>query len=232
MEAIILAGGKGTRLRTAVPDLPKPMAPIAGEPFLKYLLKYSERDGVTRFVLSVGYKSEAIVRVFGDDFNGIPIAYAVENTPMGTGGAIRLALAQCAEKEVFVLNGDTYFDADLRELARLHASRDADVSVALKEMVNFDRYGAIDTDDEGRITAFREKAYTVRGYINGGVYRIGRDIFDGFDLPESFSFEAFLTRNLNTLRSYGLPSSGNFIDIGVPEDYAAAGTLLPEWAPL
>ncbi|MDR2355790.1 MAG: nucleotidyltransferase family protein [Clostridiales Family XIII bacterium] len=231
MEAIILAGGRGTRLQSAVPDLPKPLAPIAGAPFLSYLLKYLERCKITCFVLSVGYGSEAIIRSFGDAFNGIPILYAPEDTPLGTGGAIRRALSECAESSVFVLNGDSYLGADLEALARLHALQNADISVALKEMSNFARYGAVDLKD-GRITAFREKARTARGYINGGVYRVKRDVFAGFDPPEKFSFEDFLAQNTGNLKLCGLPADGDFIDIGIPEDYAAAQSLLPRWVRL
>jgi D-glycero-alpha-D-manno-heptose 1-phosphate guanylyltransferase len=124
------------------------MAPIAGIPFLTYLLKYLQRCDISRFVLSTGYKSEAIIRYFGDDFDGIPVVYAVENTSLGTSGAIRLALSECAEENVFILNGDTYFDAGLRELAQLHTRQNADISVALKEMADFDRYGAIELRNE------------------------------------------------------------------------------------
>jgi D-glycero-alpha-D-manno-heptose 1-phosphate guanylyltransferase len=232
MEAIILAGGRGTRLQSAVPDLPKPMAPIAGAPFLSYLLKYLEQSGIARFVISVGYKREAIMQAFGNDFNGIPIAYAIEGAPLGTGGAIKLALQKCAEDEVFILNGDTYLEADLRELARLRASQNADISIALKEMADFDRYGSVELDSEGGIAAFREKEHTACGCINGGVYYMSRDVFSGFDLPEKFSFEDFLAQNLGKLKLCGLPSAGNFIDIGVPDDYEAAQTLLPKWVKL
>jgi D-glycero-alpha-D-manno-heptose 1-phosphate guanylyltransferase len=208
------------------------MALIAGAPFLRYLLKYLERSGIARFVVSVGYMREAIMRAFGDDFNGIPIAYAVEDAPLGTGGAIKLALSKCAGDEVFVLNGDTYLEANLGELARLRASQNADMSIALKEMADFDRYGSVELDSEGAISAFREKEHVACGCINGGVYCMGRDVFSGFDLPEKFSFEDFLAQNLGKLKLCGLPSAGNFIDIGVPDDYAAAQTLLPKWVKL
>jgi D-glycero-alpha-D-manno-heptose 1-phosphate guanylyltransferase len=230
-EAIILAGGRGTRLRSTVPDLPKPLAPIAGAPFLMYLLKHLERCGISRFVLSVGYRSEAIIRSLGDDFNGIPIAYVFERTPLGTGGAIGRALSECAENSVFVLNGDSYFGIDPNELARLHARQDADISVALKEMSDFERYGAIELEGE-RIRTFREKARTARGYINGGVYCVRRDVFAGFDLPKRFSFEAFLAQNTDRLKLCGLPLNADFIDIGIPEDYDAAQSLLPRWVRL
>jgi D-glycero-alpha-D-manno-heptose 1-phosphate guanylyltransferase len=182
--------------------------------------------------MSVGYMGETIVRAFGDDFKGVPITYAVENAPLGTGGAIRLALSECAEDNVLILNGDTYFDVNLDGLSRFHASKDADISVALREMTNFNRYGAVELDPGRRITAFREKERTSQGYINGGVYCMAHDVFAGLDLPEKFSFEDFLAQNLTRLKLFGMPAVGNFIDIGIPADYASAQTLLPEWVPV
>jgi len=120
METIILVGGFGTRLSHIVSDVPKPMIPVNGKPFLKYLFDYLLKNGVTYIILAVGYKSEIIQKYFGDDYKGISITYSVENTPLGTGGAIKKALDCCNEKYVFIVNGDTYFDVDLKQMKDFH----------------------------------------------------------------------------------------------------------------
>lgn len=231
MEAVVLAGGLGTRLQAVVSDLPKPMAPIDGVPFLTYLLRWITRNGVTRVILSVGWKAGAIKMAYGRDFGNVPIAYCGEDTPLGTGGAVRKSLTMCAEENVIVMNGDTFFDVDLRELISFHIGKSADVTIALKEMRSFDRYGAVEVAD-GAVTSFREKRYMSEGFINGGVYCVRRDLFERFILPERFSFEEFIAERVSGLRIRALPFSGSFIDIGVPEDYLSAQTLLPKWVSL
>jgi D-glycero-alpha-D-manno-heptose 1-phosphate guanylyltransferase len=229
MEAVILAGGKGMRLRPLVDDVPKPAAPVGGVPFIAYPLALLARNGIKRVIVSVGYMREKIIELIGKSFEGMQIMYSEEETPLGTGGAIRRALSICAEKNVIVMNGDTFFDVDLAELNKFHVEKKADTTVALKEMMNFDRYGAVKCDG-GLITAFHEKRQTERGYINGGIYCIRRNIFDSADLPENFSFEDdFLSRKIGDLKLCGLSFTGNFMDIGVPEDYLLARTLLPKW---
>ena len=217
MTAIILAGGMGTRLQSVVDYVPKPMAPINNRPFLEYLLKYLTLNGITKIILSVGYKGEMIKEYFGDGFQGIPIFYSFETTPLGTGGVIKLALEKYSDDNVFIINGDTFFDIDLRRLSDFHVDQNADITMSLKEIRDSDRYGIVEIND-GRVTSMREKEYTAQGYINGGIYCARRDIFDGFALPEKFSFEKFLTDGLSKLKICGFPSSSNFIDIGIPED--------------
>lgn len=228
MEAIILAGGKGTRLASVVSDVPKPMALINGNPFLTYLLRFLIKYNVTHIVLSVGYKGDCISSYFGAEYEGVQIRYCMEETPLGTGGAVKKAIHMCQSDNVLLLNGDTFFDVDLFALHDFHHMENADVSVALKEMVNSDRYGKVELARH-RITAFHEKQLVKHGYINGGIYFIKNDLFDRFHFSEKFSFEQFLQDNTGNLVIYGMPSDGNFIDIGIPKEFAAAQTLIPLW---
>jgi len=224
MEAVILAGGLGTRLRSVVSELPKCMAPVAGKPFLWHLLRYLSSHGVTRVVLSVGYLREVIFDWIDKNGAQFPFEYdyAIEEQPLGTGGGIRLALSKCREEQVLVFNGDTFFDVNIDELVKFHGRCGAPISLALKPMENFDRYGAVELDGS-YVTAFREKCPCATGVINGGVYCISRSLMDLSALPEKFSFEtAVLERLADARRVCGFPQQGYFIDIGIPEDYARA----------
>ena len=223
MEAIVLAGGLGTRLRGVIGEVPKCMAPVDGKPFLQYQLEWLSRFDVSHVVLSVGYLREQIVEFIKAREWPFDITFAVEKEPLGTGGGIRLALSKCRGKQVFVLNGDTFFNVDLDELTFT-----APVTLALKPMRNFERYGAVDLDGD-LVEAFREKAYCEEGLINGGVYAIDRSQLDMSLFPKKFSFEEEV---LEPLAAYGLVAGveqdGYFIDIGIPEDYARAQQELPE----
>jgi len=219
MEAIILAGGFGTRLKHVVLDVPKPMAPFNGKPFLKYLFDYLLKNGVTHIILAAGYKAEVIQKYFGDNYKGIGITYSVEDKPLGTGGAIKKALEFCNEDDVFILNGDTYFDVDLNEMKEFHAYKDSKLTVAIKPMSHFDRYGVVVIENY-MIKKFDEKKPTVHGKINGGTYLIKKTIFNSVD-EDSFSFEKGILES-GVVDIYAFESEGYFIDIGVPEDYYRA----------
>lgn len=221
-EAIVLAGGFGTRLQTVVKEVPKPMAPVAGKPFLQYILDYLITHKVAHVVLAVGYLRETIIDYFGDNYQSLSITYAVEENPLGTGGGILNACNQIKGDNVFVINGDTFFDVDLVELSAFHESNNALLTVALKKMEKFDRYGTVETDNEGRIIGFLEKKYLDEGLINGGIYCLNKHIFHP-ELPAAFSFEKeILEKEIVNRKIYGLRSEGYFIDIGIPEDYARA----------
>lgn len=222
MEAIVLAGGFGTRLRHIVSDVPKPMAPVCGKPFLRYILDDLAGKGVSRVILAVGYKKECIEDYFGGSYAGMELVYSPEDTPLLTGGAIKRAMGLCREESVFVINGDTFFDVDLSAMARAHASTGARLTIATKHLRSFDRYGAVETDETGRILAFREKCFRAEGDINGGVYLTEKA--DILAIPEeTFSFENdFMERRVGEGIMYAFPSAGYFIDIGIPEDYARA----------
>ena len=223
MEAIVLAGGLGTRLRGVIGDVPKCMAPVDGTPFLLYQLEWLSRFDISHVVLSVGYLREQIIDFVKAHEWPYAISFAVEKEPLGTGGGIRLALSKCKGKQVFVLNGDTFYNVDLNALTFT-----APVTLALKPMRDFDRYGAIDWDGD-LVNAFREKQHCDEGVINGGVYAIDRSQLDMSLFPKTFSFEREV---LEPLANYGLVAGvvqdGYFIDIGVPEDYARAQRELPE----
>jgi len=230
IPAIVLAGGLGTRLRSVISDLPKPMAPVNGKPFLHYIFLYLQKQGITDVVLSVGYKSEVIKEFFGDKYVGINIRYAVENEPLGTGGGIRQAMSMI-DSDAYVLNGDTFFDVDLTDLYEFYTKRSSDIALALKRMHHFDRYGTVEIGNQDRVLQFQEKRYKAEGLINGGVYVINKDLFKKVEemeetiLPQRFSFEKdILEKHLVPLRYQGKEFSGYFIDIGIPEDYDRAQT--------
>jgi D-glycero-alpha-D-manno-heptose 1-phosphate guanylyltransferase len=225
MQAIVLAGGLGTRLRGVVPDLPKPLAPVAGRPFLAIVLAQLRAQGFDSAVLSVGYRHELIRDAFGDQFDAMALRYAVEDRPLGTGGAIRLAARQCSEADVFVLNGDSYAEVDFAGMMAAHRRAGAALTVCAVEVADTGRYGRILVDD-GRIVGFAEKGVAGPGLINAGVYAMRRDLLQQPGLPEAFSFETdVLARRLDELRPGAWVARGRFVDIGVPEDYARAQSM-------
>lgn len=224
-EAIILAGGFGTRLKSVVNDLPKPMAPICNKPFLMYLLVHLKKQGFQKVVLSVGYKHEKIIEYFGNEYLGIKIFYAIENEPLGTGGAIAFALKLCENEQVAILNGDTFFEVNLAEMEKAHLQNGADLSIGIKKMQEFDRYGTIEYNSSYKLTAFLEKEYKTEGYINAGVYLIRKNFLNELHLPPKFSFEKEVMEahyKDKKFYVYEKDSHKYFIDIGIPDDYAKA----------
>ncbi len=225
MEAIVLAGGFGTRLKQVVPDLPKPMAPVAGRPFLEILLSTLARKGFTRVVLSLGFMAEKIIEHFGESYLGMDLVHEVESQPLGTGGAIRAAMARCATDHVFIFNGDTYLDIEVDELERLWQSGHHPV-IVVREVPDTARFGRVEMYD-GRINAFLEKGVSGSGLINAGCYVLPKEALDDFSLGQPFSIETeFFIKYLQRIRFDGFITHGRFIDIGVPEDYVLAQTEL------
>lgn len=224
-EAIILAGGLGTRLRQAVPDLPKCMAPVAGKPFLEHVAEWFYGQGVDHIIFSLGYMHEHI-----EDFlshRDWSYSIALEEEPLGTGGAIRLACSRTKEKDVLIGNGDTLFKANLPALSEFHFQQQAACSIALKPMTRFDRYGMVEIDKDGRIINFREKSFYEQGLINGGVYALNKEKFLTLSLAEKFSFERdYLEKYCVSEKMTGFIQDAYFIDIGIPEDYARASAEL------
>ena len=220
---IVLAGGLGTRLRGVVDNLPKCMAPVAGRPFLYYLLRYMERHRFTRVILALGYLHERVEQWISETEWSFRVDFSVEQTPLGTGGAIGQALKQVDGHRVFVLNGDTFFDADLDRMEQLHSMSHADITLVLKPMTNFSRYGVVVCGADHRIESFLEKQPREQGEINGGIYLLETSTVMK-TLPEGrFSFETdVLERQVSRLCMIGCPDDGYFIDIGIPEDYAKA----------
>ena len=222
-ECIILAGGLGTRLRSEVADLPKCMAPVAGKPFLHWVIAHLTAQKITSFVFSLGYMHEIIEEYIQLNHPQLKVKFSVENEPLGTGGAIKLALNKCEEENILIVNGDTLFETNNNELWEEHIKNNSACSLALKPMQNFERYGAVTINESKIITAFTEKKYMKEGLINGGVYLINRKTFTQLNLPEKFSFEKdFLEKYLHILIMIGVQDNGYFIDIGIPEDFKRA----------
>lgn len=227
MEAIVLAGGFGTRLRQVVADVPKPMAPIAGRPFLEILLGSLARKGFARVVLSLGFMAEKITDHFGTRFAGMDIAYVVEDTPLGTGGAIRLAFEACTQDHVFVFNGDTYLDLEVRSLEQ-HWQASRYPIVVGRQVPDTTRYGQLVVDC-GRITSFAEKGTARPGLINAGCYVLATDALARFPLNHPFSIEKdYLVPEVARAMVEVFETAGEFIDIGIPEDYLRAQRLLAD----
>ncbi|TKB69985.1 MAG: phosphohexose mutase [Nitrospira sp.] len=229
-SAVILAGGLGTRLRSAVPDLPKPMAPISGRPFLEYQLDYWISQGVSRFVLSVGYRHEAITAHFGARYKGVDLEYAIEEQPLGTGGAFLLAAEKTGLREPFLLlNGDTYFGVDWSVLNAYALEHDADWGLSLFRTSEQGRYMGIELSSEGRITSLKSGVEQGARLANGGVYWVHPRVLSGartFGEKLSLENDLFPGALAAGQRLFGIEFAGTFIDIGVPDDYHRAATLL------
>ncbi|MBS1566494.1 MAG: nucleotidyltransferase family protein [Bacteroidetes bacterium] len=238
-EAIILAGGLGTRLRSAVPDLPKCMAPVNGKPFIAWVIDYMIAQGVDKFIFSLGYKNEVIRQYLDTQYvypghqPAVSFSYVIEQEPLGTGGAIQSACRAATEENVLVLNGDTMYKVIPSELDAFHKAVAATCTLALKPMENFDRYGVVTLRNDMSVESFREKQYYEKGLINGGVYVLHAASFLSLGLPEKFSFEKdYLEKQLEAAAGkrsiYGFVQDAYFIDIGIPADYERAQQeLLP-----
>jgi D-glycero-alpha-D-manno-heptose 1-phosphate guanylyltransferase len=225
--AIILAGGLGTRLRSVVSDLPKCMAPVQDRPFIDYVIHYLLQYKVQHFIFSVGYKSEAIINHIQTNYPELHADFAIEASPLGTGGAIQLALSYVKEENTIIVNGDTIFEADLHTLSSVHLQHTSACTLALKPMKHFDRYGVVTIDNNFRVNGFQEKKYYEDGLINGGIYIVNKPAFVKHQFPEVFSFEKdFLETYIGQEKIIGYPFDAFFIDIGIPEDYERAQTLL------
>ena len=246
MEVVILCGGLGTRLRGVVSDLPKCLAPVGDQPFLGWLLGWLGRYPVSHVVFSVGYLKEQVKSFVEGRTWPFSYDFAEEDSPLGTGGAVRYALRFCREERVFVVNGDTFYPVDLSAMPS-----NAPVTLALKPLRDFDRYGAVSVQaGDGRsepamtngatviagltghlaITAFHEKRPCREGLINGGVYAIDRKRLDMSALPEKFSFEKEVLEPAAAAgKLAGWVSDAWFIDIGVPQDYTLAQWAVPAW---
>lgn len=226
-EAIILAGGLGTRLRSEVPELPKCMAPVNGRPFLHYVIQWLQQQGITRFVFALGYKHDYFLHFLNATLPENAYTISTEEEPLGTGGAVLHACKQVVTDTVLVTNGDTLFRGQVAALDQFHHSRSSACTLLLKPMQQFDRFGVVETDANGRITSFREKQYYEQGLINAGMFALDIPAFKAEALPLKFSFEKdylealYPHRNMN-----GLAQDAYFIDIGIPEDYRRAQTEL------
>lgn len=228
--AVILAGGLGTRLRSAVPDLPKPMADVRGKPFLEHLMSYWIGQGVTRFVISVGYKRESIISYFGQQYKRVPVEYVEEETPLGTGGGLLLA-ARRLNEPFLLLNGDTYFEIKLDALVNFHRSKGSKWSFTLFRANEAKRYGGVKLDSNDRIKALDSAKGNVGELANGGVYLLEPHVLKSgkFSIGQKYSLEDEVIPMLleSGVPFYGFESRGQFLDIGVPTDYFLAADTLP-----
>jgi D-glycero-alpha-D-manno-heptose 1-phosphate guanylyltransferase len=223
-EAIILAGGSGSRLKEVIADIPKSMAPINGRPFLEYQLDLLDRWGIRRVILSVGYMKEVIEKHFGGKYRELELVYAEEEEPLGTGGAILNSLQYAKGYSVFIMNGDTYFDVNMHRLDDFRRIKECDLCLAMRFEIDPSRFGLLEFDNNNRITHFYEKSEgPEEGYINGGLYVVRKDYLLRFGLPEKFSFEKdFLQKYYQTEAFYGMRCFSYFRDIGIPGDYEKA----------
>lgn len=223
-EAIILAGGYGTRLQSVIKDIPKPMAPIKGRPFLTYLLDNLAAENFNHIILSTGYLHEKIESFFGNHYKEMKISYAHEKEPLGTGGAIQYALSFCKSPNVIVLNGDTLFKVNLSQFIQFHKNKNTLLSIVLRNVEDVSRYGSVSINNKNQIIDFSEKQKNLgEGYINGGIYILQKELFNRYPQPQKFSFEKDILEKLYTQELfYGWVSKDYFLDIGIPEDYARA----------
>ena len=231
--AVILAGGLGTRLRSAVPELPKPMAPIKGRPFLEHQLDYWIKQGVSRFVLSVGYRHEVVIDHFGNRYKDAELDYVIEKTPLGTGGGFLLAAERINKNEAFLLlNGDTYFAVDLNALIEFARTTHASWCFSLFRTNEEGRYMGMDVTPQGQITSLKSGTGQPGRLANGGVYWVSPGaVPDGkFSAGDKVSLEddIFPAAMASGQRLFGVEFPGTFIDIGVPDDYCRASALLTQ----
>jgi D-glycero-alpha-D-manno-heptose 1-phosphate guanylyltransferase len=225
-EAIVLAGGLGTRIQSVLPGIPKCLAPVAGKPFLDYVINHFRNQGIEKFIFATGYKSE-MIEDYLNHHSQIEYLVSKEKEPLGTGGAIKLAAQQASTKNILVLNGDTLFRINVGKLNTLHNLHEAICTLSLKPMKNIDRYGVVELEPDQSIKCFKEKQYYREGLINGGVYALNAEYFLDLNLPEKFSFELdYLGKNTsevsNENKIYASIQDEYFIDIGIPQDYERA----------
>ena len=230
IEAIILAGGLGTRLRSVVSDVPKPMAPVNDKPFLHYIVKNLKLQGVEKIILSVGYMSDSITSYFGDSYIGLEIEYAIEKELLGTGGGILNASALINADKFLVLNGDTYFNINIVDMYHCHDKMKADITIAVANASESRRYGTIQIDEKNKIVSFQEKSNIAgTNVVSGGVYIFNKSITEEMQKEVSYpiSIETDIFQNyVSKTNMYAFESSREFLDIGKPEDYMRASKFL------
>jgi D-glycero-alpha-D-manno-heptose 1-phosphate guanylyltransferase len=226
-EAVVLAGGLGTRLRSVVSDVPKPLAPVAGRPFLHWLLEGFARQGILRIVLATGYMAGSVSTAIGPRFAGMEIVFSPEAQPLGTGGAIWAALRHCEGRRAFVANGDSWIGADLARLAT--AAPSADIVLSVRKVPDRARYGSVIADGD-RMLGLAEKGGAGPGLVNAGLYVMRCDLPERHPVAGAFSLETTVLAWPGVLDIRLCPTEAPFLDIGTPDDFAAAQALIPAWA--
>jgi NDP-sugar pyrophosphorylase family protein len=220
MKAIILAGGQGKRLRSLINDIPKPMAPIKGKPFLEYLILQLKKQNIKDIIISTGYKGNIIKSYFqnGDNWD-INIKYSEEGKPLGTGGALRKAGELIDDRQFIAMNGDSFFDIEFNQLISFHEDKQAVATIGLAYVETIERYGQVGIGNDGEITKFIEKGNSVSsGYINGGIYILTRELINKIPFGQ-VSLETEVFPNLRNKGLFGVKFKRFFVDIGNPEEY-------------
>lgn len=232
IDAIILAGGEGKRLRSLVQDTPKPLAEVGAKPFLDILLAQLDKcNCINRLVLAVGYKAERIVEAYKDcSAYNFDIGFSVEETLLGTGGAIKKGLGYTETKDVLAMNGDSYTEVNIEDLINTHRNNKAKLTIVLLEIESAGRYGSVKVDAHNRILSFEEKqGADESGLINAGIYVMQRDVFDTIEENRVVSLEKDVLPGFVKMfqgEIYGYTVNGKFIDIGVPASYMRADAYL------
>jgi mannose-1-phosphate guanylyltransferase len=225
MQALVLAGGEGTRLRPLTLSVPKPVMPLAGRPFLTFMLDWLGRHGVDDVILSCGFMSDAVERVLGDEHDGIRLRYVVEEEPLGTAGPMRLAADEgVLQERLLVLNGDVLTDIDLTAEVEQHERTRARATLALVAVDDTSSYGVVPTADDGQVEAFIEKSDgpPPTNRINAGAYVLERSVVDLIPSGRAVSFEHEVFPKLVGQGLYGYAAAGYWVDIGTPERYLDA----------
>ena len=230
IDVAVLCGGLGTRLRSVLGETPKILAPVSGRPFLDHLLSWLGGFGARRVVLCLGFRAEPVLAHLGaHSFPGIEIVPSIEPEPLGTAGALRLAMPHLRSDPVLVMNGDTFIDADLAAFVTAHRARSAAASILCASVPSTSRYGRIDIDDAGRIRQFREKdpSDTRPGAINAGLYLFSRAWLRGFGQSVGASLERDVFASAPAGTFAAIPADGvTFLDIGTPESFAEAEQVI------
>jgi D-glycero-alpha-D-manno-heptose 1-phosphate guanylyltransferase len=223
MEIIILAGGLGTRLKSAVPELPKCLAPVNDKAFLSYLIKYLINNGATKIILSLGYKNDYFIKFLENEKFNINIELVIEEEALGTGGAVLNSMNLINNENFVVVNGDTFYNIDLLKLFKFHIDKESMCTIGLKPMKNIERYGTVEFTHNMEIIKFNEKIFYKEGYINGGTLILNKNIFNINPNSKTFSIEdVYIKFAIQNRKAFGLISDEYFIDIGIPDDYKRA----------
>jgi D-glycero-alpha-D-manno-heptose 1-phosphate guanylyltransferase len=221
--AVILAGGLGTRLRKVVPDIPKPLAEIGGRPFIEHLLDMLADYAIKDAVICTGHLAELIEERLGAGYRGIEITYSKEARPLGTGGALRLALPIIKKSRALVLNGDSYCPADIKKFYEFHNKKNADISMVLAKADSSSASGVVETDDNGRVVSFREKKEEKAPcMVNAGIYLLERALIRKIPPGAQISLEKEIFPLWTDIKFFGFPCGAGLIDIGTPDGYKRA----------
>jgi NDP-sugar pyrophosphorylase family protein len=226
LDAAILAGGFGTRLRPVLSDRPKPLAPVKDRPFIAFLLDQIADADLHYVVLCTGYLGDQLRNALGNTYKSLEIAYSCEPAALGTAGALRLAVDRFRSNTVLVLNGDSYCDVDMNAFCRWHHLQQASASIVLTRVENADRFGSVDTNPDGTIVRFGEKAtYPTEGWVNAGIYLIARPLIEQIPTQRPVSLERDIFPQWIGSGFYGYRHHGVFLDIGTPDSYVEAARL-------